>query len=48
MFNTQAPTIAGIDIIKEYFTTKSLLIPHKRPAVMVVPERDYPGRVAIP
>ena len=41
--NTSAPKIAGIDMIKEYFTAKLRLNPLNRHAVIVVPDRDKPG-----
>ena len=46
--NTTAPKTAGIDIIKEYFTANFFSKPQSRQAVIVVPERDSPGIVAIP
>ena len=46
--STSAPRIAGIDIKNEYFTAKLRLKPLSRHAVIVVPERDNPGSVAIP
>ena len=49
--NTMAPKIAGIagiDIINEYFTANLRLNPLSRHAVIVVPLRDNPGKVATP
>jgi len=48
MSSTAAPIIAGIDIINEYLTANSLFNPHNRPAVIVVPDLESPGKVAIP
>jgi len=35
-------------MIKEYFTANLRVIPVERHAVIVVPDRDKPGMVAIP
>ena len=35
-------------MMNEYFTANSLLNPHARPAVIVEPDLEIPGRVAIP
>ena len=47
-YNTMAPKIAGIDIINEYFTANLRLNPLSIHAVIVVPLRDSPGKVATP
>ena len=43
-----APSIAGIEIINENLNASCTPIPIKRLAAMVIPERDTPGRTAIP
>ena len=42
-----APSTAGSDIINENLTAKSRFSPVAMPAVIVVPERDRPGIVAM-
>ena len=48
MSRTHAPSIAGIDIINEYFTANFLSNPQRTPTVSVVPDLEIPGKVAIP
>ena len=42
-----APKMAGMDIRKENRTANFRSKPAKQPAVMVVPEREIPGQVAM-
>ena len=42
-----APRMAGMDIRKENRTANFRSNPTKQPAVMVVPEREIPGQVAM-
>ena len=42
-----APRMAGMDMRKEYRTANLRSRPTKHPAVMVVPEREMPGQVAM-
>ena len=42
-----APRMAGMDIRKEKRTANFRSKPTKQPAVMVVPEREMPGQVAM-
>jgi hypothetical protein len=48
MSKIKAPNIAGNDNIKENFAEASGLHPVRRPAVMVIPDLDTPGKTAIP
>ena len=41
-----APKIAGMDRMKLNFAANSLSRPIVRPAAIVVPERERPGRIA--
>ena len=43
-----APRMAGMDMRKEKRTANFRSKPRKHPAVMVVPEREMPGQVAMP
>ena len=44
--NMNAPRIAGIDNMKLNFAANSLIKPMVKPAAIVVPERESPGRIA--
>ena len=44
--NRNAPKIAGIDRIKLNLAANSLSSPITRPAAIVVPERERPGKTA--
>lgn len=41
-----APSMAGMERKKEYFTAKLLSKPQQSPQEMVVPDRERPGTVA--